>query len=376
MNDRFQTRRDFIKTTALAAAAAPFAGALTPRAFAAEPDKKLGVALVGLGSLSTHQIAPALQHTKYCRLAGIVTGTPAKAETWKAQYNIPDRSIYNYDTMEKMADNPDIDIVYVVTPNALHAEHTLKAANAGKHVLCEKPMEATSEKCQQMIDACKQAGRQLAIAYRCRFDPHHIECIRLAREKVFGDLRFIEACFDIRLNQPPTAWRFHKDLAGGGCLMDVGIYALQATRFISGEEPVLVSGMVTTTDPAKFKEVEESIVWQAKFPSGVVAYCNASYNSGIFARYTARADKGWFEMNPAFYYKGNGGRRSDGQEIRYPEVDALGDYYGFAAELDDFAQCITNHQPSRVPGEEGLRDVKIMMAIYESVRTGKTVSLA
>jgi predicted dehydrogenase len=158
--------------------------------------------------------------------------------------------------------------------------------------------------------------------------------------------------------------------------MDVGIYALQATRFISGEEPVLVSGMVTTTDPVKFKEVEESIVWQAKFPSGVVAYCNASYNSGIFARYTARADKGWFEMNPAFYYKGNGGRRSDGQAIRYPEVDALGDYYGFAAELDDFAQCITNHQPSRVPGEEGLRDVKIMMAIYESVRTGKTVSLA
>jgi len=376
MNDSFQTRRDFIKTTALAAAAAPFAGALTSQAFAADPDKKLGVALVGLGSLSTHQIAPALQHTKYCRLAGIVTGTPAKAEKWKAQYNLPDRSIYNYDTMEKMADNPDIDIVYVVTPNGLHAEHTLKAAKAGKHVLCEKPMETTSEKCQQMIDVCKKAGRQLAIAYRCRFDPHHIECIRLAREKVFGDLRIIEASFEIHLDQPPSAWRFHQDLAGGGCLMDVGIYALQATRFISGEEPILVSGIETRTDPVKFKEVEESIVWQAKFPSGVVACCNASYNSGIFARYTAKADKGWFEMNPAFYYKGNGGRRSDGQEIRYPEVDALGDYYGFAAELDDFAQCIMKNQPTRVPGEEGLRDVKIMMAIYESVRTGKAVSLA
>jgi len=237
-------------------------------------------------------------------------------------------------------------------------------------------METTSEKCQQMIEACKQAGRQLAIAYRCRFDPHHLECIRLAREKVFGDLRIIEASFEIHLDQPPSAWRFHQALAGGGCLMDVGIYALQATRFISGEEPILVSGMVTTTDPVKFNEVEESIVWQAKFPSGVVACCNASYNSGIFARYTAKADKGWFEMNPAFYYKGNGGRRSDGQEIRYPEVDALGDYYGFAAELDDFAQCIMKNQPTRVPGEEGLRDVNIMMAIYESVRTGKAVSLA
>ena len=376
MNAKFQTRRDFIKTTAVAAAATPFIGALIPRTLAAEPDKKLGVALVGLGSLSTRQIAPALQHTKYCRLAAIVTGTPAKAEKWKAQYNLSDRSIYNYDTMEKMADNPDIDIVYVVTPNALHAEHTIKAANAGKHVLCEKPMEVSAEKCQQMIDACKKAGRQLAIGYRSRFDPHNIECIRLAREKVFGELRIIEACFDIHLDQPPSAWRFHKDLSGGGCLMDVGIYALQATRYITGEEPVLVSGVETKTDPVKFKEVDESIVWRAKFPSGVVASCSASYNSGLFGRYTAKADKGWFELYPAFSYSGNRGRRSDGQEIRYPETDALGQYYQFAAEMDDFAQCIMNHQPTRVSGEEGLRDVKIMMAIYESVRTGRTVRLA
>ena len=159
MNAKFQTRRDFIKTTAIAAASVPLVGAWLPNVRAAGPDKKLGVALAGLGSLSTHQIAPALQKTKYCRLAGIVTGTPAKAEKWKAQYNLPDRSIYNYDTMEKMADNPDIDFIYVVTPNALHAEHTIKAANAGKHVLCEKPMEVSSEKCQQMIDACKKAGR-------------------------------------------------------------------------------------------------------------------------------------------------------------------------------------------------------------------------
>jgi glucose-fructose oxidoreductase len=163
MNAKFQTRRDFIKTTAIAAASVPLVGAWLPNVRAAGPDKKLGVALVGLGSLSTHQIAPALQKTKYCRLAGIVTGTPAKAEKWKAQYSIPDRSIYNYDTMEKMADNPDIDFVYVVTPNALHAEHTIKAANAGKHVLCEKPMEVSSEKCRQMIDACKKAGHRLPL---------------------------------------------------------------------------------------------------------------------------------------------------------------------------------------------------------------------
>jgi predicted dehydrogenase len=375
MNAKCQTRRDFIKTTAITAAAVPFVSALTPRAFATEPDKKPGVALIGLGGLSTNQIAPAFQYAKKCRLAGIVTGTPAKAEKWKAQYNIPDRNIYNYDTMEKMADNPDIDFVYVVTPNALHAEHTIKAANAGKHVLCEKPMEVSPEKCQQMIDACKKAGRQLAIGYRNRFDPYNIECIRLAREKTFGELRIMEACFDIHLDQPPSAWRFHKALSGGGCLMDVGIYALQATRYITGEEPILVSGVETKTDPVKFKEVDESIVWQAKFPSGVIAYCSASYNSGVFGRYTAKADKGWFELYPAFNYSGHHGQRSDGKEIRYPEVDAVGQYYQFAAEMDNFAQCIMNNQPTKVPGEEGLRDIKIMMAIYESVRTGKTVSL-
>jgi predicted dehydrogenase len=188
-------------------------------------------------------------------------------------------------------------------------------------------------------------------------------------------LRIIEACFDIHLDQLPSAWRFHEALSGGGCLMDVGIYALQATRFITGEEPVLVSAMETKTDPGKFKEVDESIIWQEKFPSGVIAYCSASYNARLFGRYTAIADKGWFELNPGFYYDGNRGRRSDGKEIRFPEVDPLGEYYQFAAEMDDFAQCIMNHQPTRVPGEEGLRDVKIMMAIYESVRTGKTVNL-
>jgi predicted dehydrogenase len=158
--------------------------------------------------------------------------------------------------------------------------------------------------------------------------------------------------------------------------MDVGIYALQATRFITGEEPILVSAVETKTDPARFKEVDESMVWQAKFTSGVVAYCSTSYNSQLFGRYTAKASRGWFEMQPAFYYNGNHGARSDDKEIRFPEVDALGQYYQFAAEMDDFAQCILNNTPTRVPGEEGLRDVKIMMAIYEAARSGKTVELS
>jgi predicted dehydrogenase len=369
MNARFQTRREFVKTTAIAAASLPFAGALTSCARGAEPGRKIGFAIAGLGSLSTHQIAPALQKTKFCRFTGIITGHPDKAERWKAQYNIPDKNIYNYDNMETMADNPDIDVVYVVTPNGLHAEHTIKAAKAGKHVLCEKPMEVSPEKCQQMIDACKEANRMLAIGYRLHFDPNHIECIRLAREKVFGDVNMFQAEYGFRIGDPKQ-WRLNRALSGGGPLMDVGIYALQATRYITGEEPVLVSAVQTNNDPVKFKDIEESIAWELKFPGGAIASCNTTYNFNGFDRLRAFADKGWFELAPAFGYGGIQGRRSNGKWPVFPPMDQ------FAAEMDDFAQCILNNQPTKVPGEEGLRDLKIMMAIYEAAKTGKTVNLA
>jgi predicted dehydrogenase len=369
MKTSLHSRRDFLKTTALAAASLQFIGGLSSCARASEPGRKINFALAGLGNLSTYQLAPALQNTRFCRLAGIITGSPAKADRWKAQYGIPDKNIYTYDTMEKMADNPDIDVVYVVTPNALHAEHTIKAAKAGKHVLCEKPMEVSVEKCQQMIDECKKAGRQLAIGYRLHFEPNNLECVRLAREKVFGDLKLIDAGFGFPIGDP-TQWRLNRALAGGGPLMDVGIYALQATRYLSGEEPVCVSAITTVTDPVKFKDVEESIVWETKFPSGVLAHCSATYNAPGINSFRAAADKGWFELAPAFNYRGIRGDRSDGEQIRLPSIDQ------FAAEMDDFAQCILNNQPTKVPGEEGLRDVRILMAIYEAARTGKTVNLA
>ena len=367
---KLQPRRSFIKQTAAFAVAAPFISTVVTRALAQAAEPKLGFAICGLGSLSTNQIAPAFAKTKNCKLTGIITGHPAKAEVWKAKYNIPDKNIYNYETMEKMGDNPDIDVVYVVTPNALHAEHTIKAAKAGKHVLTEKPMEATPEKCQQMIDACKAANRRLAVAYRCQFDLNNLECMRLAREKVFGNLKIIEACFDIKLSDDLTQWRLKKALSGGGTLMDVGIYALQATRYISGEEPILVSGMETKTNFEKFNEVDETVTWQAKFPSGVIAYCSASYNSSVVGGYRAIADKGWFELKPGFFYSNNHGLRSDGQEINVGQLDH------FATEMDNFANCILTNTPTKVPGEEGLRDLKIMTAIYESIKIGQSVKLA
>jgi len=360
------SRRGFMAGSA-ALAVSPFINTRVTRALAAASGKKLGFALCGLGSLSTHQIAPALLKTANCRLAGIVTGTPAKAARWKAQYGIPDRSIYSYETMHRMADNPDIDVVYVVTPNAIHLDNALVAAKAGKHVYCEKPMEISVARCNQMIGAVKAAGRVLGVGYRLHFDPHNLECVRIARSREFGALKLIDAHFGFPIQ--PGVWRLNRALAGGGPLMDVGIYCLQATRYLTGEEPMSVSAVMTHGDDKRFSEVEESIAWQTKFPSGVLAHCGTSYNAAPAGYFRALAERGWFAMDPAFNYDGIRGSRSDGRAIEYPDIDQ------FAAEMDDFADCISTGKRTRVPGEEALRDVQIMMAIYEAARSGKSVEL-
>ncbi|HTL92582.1 MAG TPA: Gfo/Idh/MocA family oxidoreductase [Steroidobacteraceae bacterium] len=359
-------RRKFIAAAA-AAAVVPFIGTRVRRARAAQSGKKLGFALCGLGDLSEQQIAPALQVTERCRLAGVITDTPAKAAAWRTRYGIPVRSVYTYDTMHRMADNADIDVVYIVTPNALHLDHATAAARAGKHVLCEKPMEVSVERCQKMIDTIRRAGRMLAVAYRCQFEPHHLECIRLARSGEFGALKVIDAYFGFRIE--PAVWRLKRALSGGGPLLDVGVYALQVTRYLTGEEPIWVSGITTSSDPTRFSEVEESVLWEARFPGGAVSHCGASYNSAPVGYFRAIAERGWFALDPAFNYQGIRGLRSDGKAMDYPPINQ------FAAEMDDFARCILENTPSRVSGEEGLRDVRIMMAIYESARGGRPVEL-
>jgi predicted dehydrogenase len=363
-------RRVFMKKVSagigVAALSASWAG--TKVMGAVKPGKKLGFALVGLGSLSTHQIAPALQKTKFCRLAGVVTGTPSKAAEWKVKYGIPEKNIYNYQNFDKIAENPDIDVVYVVLPNAMHGEFTIRAAKAGKHVLCEKPMEVSVEKCQEMIDACRKAKRQLAVGYRCHFIPFHQELMRFSREKTFGAIKMIEAGFGFKIGDP-TQWRLRKSLAGGGALMDVGIYALQAARYVAGEEPIELCAVETKTDREKFREVDETILWWMRFPGGIVANCETSYNCNGFDNVRASAEEGWFRLDPAYIYNGVKGETSKGP-MNFPQTDH------FADEMDDFAECILNNKPTRVPGEEGLRDVRIMMAIYESIATGRPVKLA
>ena len=330
--------------------------------------KKLGFALVGLGSLSTNQIAPGLLKTKHCKLAGIVTGTPAKEKVWAEKYGIPEKSIYNYENFDSIKDNPDIDVVYVVLPNSMHKEYTIRAAEAGKHVLCEKPMANSAADCEAMIAACQKANRKLAIGYRCQFEPHHVEIMRLAREKSFGDMKIIEAGFGFKIGNPDQ-WRLKADLAGGGALMDVGIYALQACRYLTGEEPAVISAMEAKTDLEKFNDVDETIVWSMKFPSGVLANCNTTYNFSGVNHCKASCSNGWFGLDPAYGYGGITGKTSKG-DLKFESGDQ------FAGEMDDFAKCINEDKESRVAGEEGLKDLIAIEAIYKSIRTGTPVKLS
>jgi predicted dehydrogenase len=330
-------------------------------------QKKLGVALVGLGGYAGGQLAPALQQTSDCYLAGIVTGTPSKIDTWKSKYNIADKNVYNYQNFDSIKDNPDIDIVYVVLPNSMHAEYVIRAAKAGKHVICEKPMAITVEDCDKMIAACKEAGKMLSIGYRLHFEPYNLEMVRLGQKKVYGNIKKMSAGFGFPIGDP-TQWRLKKAYAGGGPLEDVGVYCIQGFCYTTGMEPIAVTAKEgPKTDKEKFKDVEQSLTWQMEMPGGIICEGQASYSDGSnFLK--AEAEKGMFELTSAFNYSGQAGNTPAGK-LDLPKVNQQ------AKQMDDFAQAIKNKRPTPVPGEMGRRDVKIIQAIYKAMETGKRVEV-
>ncbi len=372
-NSSSHSRREFLYNLGLAGLSIPFISANTncsdeqsnKMIMKNKKEGKLGIALVGLGNYATGQLGPALLQTEHCYLAGIVTGTPSKIPAWKEKYNIPEKNIYNYDSYDSLANNPDIDIVYVVLPNSMHAEYSIRAAKSGKHVICEKPMGLSVEECDRMISASKEAGKTLSIGYRLHFDPYNLEMSRLGKNKVYGEIKKISSTFSFVA--PKGIWRLDKKLAGGGPLMDLGIYCLQGVMYTSGMEPVAITAQSPpVSDPSKFLGVEETLTWQMEMPNGAIAECRTSYSeSGNFLR--AEADNGWFELKPAFNYSGLKGSTSDGKSIEYPRLSQQ------AKQMDGIALSIKNKQPIIVPGEMGRRDVKIITAIYEAMRTGKKI---
>ena len=351
------TRREFAKLGALGLAAR-FVPAL-----GAEPSaKKTGYAVIGIGRIADHFMRGALA-TANSQITGLVSGHRDKAERIAAQYGVPASSIYNYENFDEIARNPAIEAVYVALPNSMHAEYTIRAAKAGKHVLCEKPMSATVAEAEAMIAACKSANVKLMIAYRCFYEPTNLKAVKLIRDGALGKVQAIESAFGY--NSGPD-WRLNKKLAGGGPVFDVGIYSLSACRYLTGEEPEHISAYASTIDhDGRFDTVEENVSWTMRFPSGVLASCVTTYGANMPGFYRVYGSNGWLQVDSAFSYEGLrltgdfGGAKID-------ELNPARDPSHFIAEASHFSNCVQNGLEPKSPGEEGLRDMRWITEIYRS----------
>ena len=332
------------------------------------PKEKLGVALVGLGNYSIRQLAPALLETQHCRLSGIVTGSPEKIPEWCEKYNIPKQNVYNYQNFDDIQNNPDIDIVYVVLPNSMHADFTIRAAKAGKHVICEKPMAMNVAECEQMIKACKAANVMLSVGYRLYFEPHHLEMRRLGMEKVYGNIRMMESGLGYNMADP-TSWRLNKAMGGGGAIMDLGVYCVQGIRRTLGELPIEVTAQGYKVNKALFKDIYETMMFQMTFPSGAISNSTTTYTSFIDKLYATTGSER-FGLQPSFTATGASGMNI-GIKMSFdaPKFQQI-------KQMDAFALNILEKTQPLASGEEGLVDMKIIEAIKQAADMGKSVKMA
>ncbi|MEJ7780035.1 MAG: Gfo/Idh/MocA family oxidoreductase [Daejeonella sp.] len=329
----------------------------------------LRVAIMGLGSYGT-RVADAMKACKMANLVGVISGTPSKIKDWQTRYNIPGKNCYNYENFDLIKDNPEIDAVYVITPNALHHDQVIRLAKAGKHVICEKPMALNAKEGQEMIEACKKAKVQLLVGYRMHFEPKTLEIVRMRKDGELGKVMFFQGLCGFKIGDP-TQWRLNRQLAGGGSMMDIGIYAINGSRYMVGEEPVWVTAQETKTNPQKFKEgVDETIQFQMGFPGGAIASCLSSYNMNNLDRFFLNAEKGFAELQPSTGYGPIKARTNKG-ELNHPHVTHQ------TIQMDEMAGIILDGRQPIVPvnGEEALKDLKIIDAIYLAVKTGKKVNL-
>lgn len=360
------TRKTFLKKSLAIGAGVTLSGSLFSSIIIPQKKEKLGVALVGLGYYSTDLLAPALQLTQHCELKGIVSGTPSKIERWKKQHGLQDKNIYNYESFDRIADNPDIDVVYVVLPPSMHAEYVVRAAKAGKHVWCEKPMAITANECQQMIDACNKNKVKLSIGYRMHHEAVTQKVIQLRKELRYGKVLEVNAAagyFDTRTNH----WKQIKKM-GGGSMYDMGVYPLNAIRYSTGLEPITVSAKQSTTRPEIYKEVDETMEFDLEFANGTIGHGKTSFGMSM-NDLAVRCEKGGWTLSPFSSYSGVQGETSDG--IKLPPSPGNEQ----AKQMDDDAVSIKNNAKVLVPGEEGLNDIRVVEAIYRSVKENRKVSI-
>lgn len=359
------SRREFSKLSTMGIAAHtlssfPVLGQAAP--------KKIGYCIIGLGRIADHHMR-GIARSSNARVTAFVSGHRDKAERIASQYDVPKSSIYNYQDMDRIRDNKTIDAVIVCLPNSMHAEYTIRSARAGKHVLCEKPMAISVAECEQMIAACKGAKVKLMIAYRLHYEPITLKTIKMVRDGAIGKIEAIDSAngFNIARDE----WRSTRALGGGGPLMDVGIYSLNATRYITGEDPVAFTAVATTPDhDGRFQGVEENLAWTMRFPSGAVASCTTTYGASMPGYYKVFGSKGWLEVDQ-FGYQGVhliASYKSDqnGPQKKVDETNPEPDPMQFVRQIEHFSRCILENRTPDTPGEEGLKDMQHIQSIYKA----------
>ena len=367
------TRRDFLQKITATSLALPLLGRYQPLTGKVRPRSAdtpvLRVAIMGLGGYGT-RVAEAMKDCTRAKLAGVISGTPSKIRDWRERYHIPEKNCYNYENYDLIGKNPDIDAVYVITPNALHREAVIRVARAGKQVICEKPMALNAREGAEMIEACKKAGVRLLVGYRMHFEAKTLEIIRMRKTGEFGKVLFFQGLTGFQIGDP-NQWRLNKQLSGGGSLMDIGIYSVNGARYMIGEEPVWVTAQETKTNPQKFKEgVDETVQFQLGFPSGAVASCLSTYTMNNLDRFFLDGERGYAELQPSTNYGPIMGHTHLGP-LTQPHITHQ------TVQMDEMAGIILagKEPPVPVDGEEALRDLKILDAIYEAIRTSSKIVL-
>ena len=338
------------------------------------PGERLGWAIVGLGSYAINQVIPGFADARGSKMTAFVSGNPQKARDLGARYGV--ERLYDYGNYDSIAADPTIDCVYIVLPVGLHAEYSIRALEAGKHVLCEKPMASTSAECEAMIAAARANGRQLGVGYRVHFEPHNREALRRIRAGEIGAMRYIQCDhgFNASLDYPPHKWRLEKALGGGGSMYDVGIYGINTSLMMLEEEPVEVSAAYAyPKDDPRFAEVEGGIDWRMRMASGISVQGSSSYCYGPYAaRQRYFGSEASIVMDPATTYYDNRLAIEGGGDPRR-EIGAGNSRDQFAAQLDGFSQAARENRPHLTPGEMGLRDLRLMEAMYRSADNGGAV---
>ncbi|WP_288481182.1 Gfo/Idh/MocA family oxidoreductase [uncultured Deinococcus sp.] len=335
-------------------------------------NRRVGFAVVGLGKLSVEELLPAARTSEHAYVAALVTSEPDKGEAFALALGLTPDDVYTYEEFGRLRERSDVEAVYIVLPNSMHREYALRAAEAGKHVLCEKPLGVNAADAQAIVDGCAQAGVQLMTAYRCQYTPEHWAARQAVQEGRLGKVKLLDS-IHVQVEDDPEVWRLRLGLAGGGPLPDVGIYSLNTVRFVLGQEPEWVfAAQHRPQDDPRFTEVEESVSFMLGFGGGVIANCLTSYGALKTSTLRVLGEEGSLLMDPAFPYQGVK-LTIENEAGRFEP--SFGSHDQFAREFDHFAQRVRSGQTPWTPGEEGVQDHIIMDAIYQSARSGQVVQL-